>query len=612
MDNALSVPGLHLRGRAGLVGGKPSRLILKFALLELCLSIPFWAIVALAHAHVIPDLQMLNATWSLTPMMAAVILVYRESGARGVKDLFKRCFDYRRIKSKAWYLPIFVLYPSIVFVQYAIALLSGQQVPPPHFTLLVPLAFIGFFLGVFGEELGWTAYALDRMQGKWSALAASALVGIMWASFHAPVWAFSGMSLSWVAWQWIYVVASRVLFVWIYNSTGKSLFAMGLLHPGFGVYWYLFPVSANLGIPSFYDPRNLALTALVMTGIVVFLWGPKTLTRYRFARKAAPARWLPAVAILMGLLVAGLSVPIAANYQRDIRLARERILVGSQIAETPRGPIEYAVAGDGPPVLVAHGAGGGYDQGLDFAGALVQSGFRVIAMSRFGYLRTPLPPDASPAAQADAYAALLDALHIPRAAVVGFSAGAPSSMQFALRYPERTGSLVLFVPAAYPARLEQRSKGAMPKQTSVATRFLFDTALKSDFLLWAAFRLAPRTMLQAVLATPPGVVASASVDERARVAQVSDHLFPFSQRRLGVLNDASITPFLPRYELERIAARTLVLGVADDLYRTYDGARYTAEHVRGARFIGYPSGGHILVGHLDEALSETAAFLKGR
>jgi len=191
-----------------------------------------------------------------------------------------------------------------------------------------------------------------------------------------------------------------------------------------------------------------------------------------------------AVAIFAGFLVIGLFVLVDANYQRDIRQARERISVGSQIIETPYGSIEYAVTGDGPPVLVVHGAGGGFDQGLDLSKVLVQSGFRVIAMSRFGYLRTPLPADASPASQADAYACLLDALSIRRAAVVGFSAGAPSSMQFALRHPERTAALVLLVPAAYPAQLEQRSDGAIPKQTSAGTKFLFDTALKSDFLLW--------------------------------------------------------------------------------------------------------------------------------
>jgi pimeloyl-ACP methyl ester carboxylesterase len=38
---------------------------------------------------------------------------------------------------------------------------------------------------------------------------------------------------------------------------------------------------------------------------------------------------------------------------------------------------------------------------------------------------------------------LLDALEVERAAVVGFSAGGPSVIQFALRHPDRTSGLVL-------------------------------------------------------------------------------------------------------------------------------------------------------------------------
>ena len=79
----------------------------------------------------------------------------------------------------------------------------------------------------------------------------------------------------------------------------------------------------------------------------------------------------------------------------------------------------------------------------------------MIAVSRFGYLRTPLPEDASAAAQADAHACLLDALNIKRAAVLGTSAGGPSSLQFALRHPGRTAALVLLVPAAYAPRPNQ-------------------------------------------------------------------------------------------------------------------------------------------------------------
>jgi pimeloyl-ACP methyl ester carboxylesterase len=290
-------------------------------------------------------------------------------------------------------------------------------------------------------------------------------------------------------------------------------------------------------------------------------------------------------------------------YRRDIDRSFERIATGSQIVQTPCGPIEYTSAGEGEPLLAVHGAGGGFDQvGTD----LVAAGFRMIAMSRFGYLRTPLPADASAVAQADAHACLLDALGIHRAAIFGVSAGAPSSMQFAVRHPERCAALVLLVPAAYVPR----AGGAPSLKTPAWTVLLFDTALRSDFLFWAAIKLARETMIGSILATPPELVEKADADERARVARMLDHILPVSPRRAGLVNDAAVVSALPRYELERIQAPTLVISVADDRYGTYEPARYTAEHIPRARFVGYATGGHLWVGHHKEALAEIAAFLK--
>ena len=320
-----------------------------------------------------------------------------------------------------------------------------------------------------------------------------------------------------------------------------------------------------------------------------------------------PARnVLRIVLILAALVIAALVALTYASYRRDIGRAYDRIATGSQIAQTRCGPIEYAVAGEGPPLLSVHGAGGGFDQGLELAAPLARSGFRVIAVSRFGYLRTPLPTDASAAAQADAHACLLDALNIKRAAVLGTSAGGPSSLQFALRHPDRTAALVLLVPAAYAPRPNQAPAVHTPR----GTPFLFDTALRSDFLFWAMGKLAHDTFIRGILGTPPEVVARASADEQARVGQIMEHILPVSPRRPGLINDGAVVSSLPRYELERIAAPTLAISVSDDLYGTFDGARYTADHVPNARFIGYPSGGHMLVGHNADATSRIAAFLK--
>jgi pimeloyl-ACP methyl ester carboxylesterase len=317
-------------------------------------------------------------------------------------------------------------------------------------------------------------------------------------------------------------------------------------------------------------------------------------------------RFLRIAPILAALVVAGLVALTYSIYRRDIHRAYERISTGSQIAETRCGPIEYATAGEGPPVLSVHGAGGGFDQGLEIAEPLARAGYRVIAMSRFGYLRTPLPPDASAAAQADAHACLLDALNIQRAAVVGTSAGGPSSLQFALRYPDRTAALVLIVPAAYAPRPNEAPSVVTPP----GVPFLFQSALRSDFLFWAMGRVAGNIFIRGILGTPPEVVERADADEQARVRRIREHILPIGPRQQGLINDAVVCSALPRYELEQISAPTLAISAADDLYGTFDGARYTAEHVRHGRFVGYPSGGHMLVGHDAEAKSEVAAFLE--
>ncbi len=297
-------------------------------------------------------------------------------------------------------------------------------------------------------------------------------------------------------------------------------------------------------------------------------------------------------------------------YARDMGRAWARVSAGSQIAQTACGPIEYAEVGTGAPILFIHGAGGGFDQAIDIGAPLADRGFRLIAMSRFGYLRTPLPAEASPEAQAAAHACLLDALNVERAAVLGLSAGGPSAMQFALKYPQRTTALVLMVAAAYPRSQTQTEGGAAPAQTSPAVKILVDAMLRSDFLFWAAPRIAPAAVDEAFLGTPADLIESASPADRAAVDETLEHLLPFSARRLGVLNDAQNENPLPRYDLEHISAATLIISTADDGYGTGPGARYSADHIAGARLIMYPSGGHLLVGHMDGALDEVASFLR--
>ena len=106
---------------------------------------------------------------------------------------------------------------------------------------------------------------------------------------------------------------------------------------------------------------------------------------------------------------------------------------------TSRGLIEHATLGDGdePAVLVIHGTPGGYDQGLCVALRAGPLSLQVIAPSRPGYLGTALDVGKTPRDQADAYADLLDALSIRKAAIVALSGGGPSAIQLAAHHADR-------------------------------------------------------------------------------------------------------------------------------------------------------------------------------
>lgn len=294
------------------------------------------------------------------------------------------------------------------------------------------------------------------------------------------------------------------------------------------------------------------------------------------------------------------------RFQRELREAQLRVSTGSLLADTASGPIEYAQQGRGEPLLVVHGAGGGFDQGLLFARGLPERGFNVMAMSRFGYLRTPLPQDASPQAQADAHASLLDTVQIEKATIIGASAGAPSAMQFAIRHPHRCSGLILLVPLTWapgdvPASVHRPARAA-----ELILRWL----IISDPVYWMALRLARELVIATVLGTPPALVRAADTSEQMRIDEVLHSVLPLKSRAAGLRNDARVAVSLPRYDLEGIRVPTLVIALRDDLYGMFAGAQYTAQHVNGAELVCYDRGGHLWVGHQDAVMEAIASFAR--
>jgi pimeloyl-ACP methyl ester carboxylesterase len=295
-------------------------------------------------------------------------------------------------------------------------------------------------------------------------------------------------------------------------------------------------------------------------------------------------------------LAAG-SVVVGHRFRVDLHAAQARAAQGARVVQTRCGAMEYQDAGNGAPLLVIHGAGGGHDQGMAFARPLLEAGFRVIAVSRFGYLGAPLPADASPAAQADAIVCLLDALGVDRVAVIGISAGGLSATETAIRHPDRVSSLALVVPLAYtPANAERNAR-----PPSRATRLL-DWMVGSDFVYWSALHLARDQVIARVLGTPPELVREASAEDQARIQSMLEDILPVSARAAGLRNESWQATHVQPMALEKIVAPTLIVSARDDGYGTYANAEYLAPRIAGARFIGFERGGHMLVGHDAEVM----------
>jgi pimeloyl-ACP methyl ester carboxylesterase len=258
------------------------------------------------------------------------------------------------------------------------------------------------------------------------------------------------------------------------------------------------------------------------------------------------------------------------------------------------GTIEYAERGEGSPVLVLHGIFGGFDAAYLTVDPWIGDGFHVAAPSRFGCLDSSLPPNATVADQADAYAVLLNALGIERAAVVGFSAGTVSAMQFGLRHPDRITALVL-MSGHYPQK-HYRLPG-------LPLRLLY-----TDRVFWALKRFTPE-LLGRICGIPKGFCASPA--ERQALESIMEGLFPIGPRRLGAIFDTLVSePDVDNFPLEAIGVPTLMIHAADDALARYGTATAAVARIPGARLVTIQRGGHLYLGAEARVRQEVAAFIR--
>lgn len=255
---------------------------LTFVLLVFGLSVPFWVAGALTD-QLMPGLSV-SALMAFCPMMAACVLMYRRNGASGLADLLSRSIDFKRVTSLAWYVPALLLMPAVSVLVYALMRWMEMPVPEPQLPVMASLLmFIGFLFLALGEELGWTAYLLDPLQIRWNALQAALILGVVSVMWHLVPLLLLHRTLSWIAWWCLYSTGARILIVWLYNNTGKSVFAVSLFHATLNLAYVAFPVYG-----SHFDMRLGGLAMAFAAAIVTATWGAKTLARFSVPAGATP------------------------------------------------------------------------------------------------------------------------------------------------------------------------------------------------------------------------------------------------------------------------------------------------------------------------------------
>ena len=295
-----------------------------------------------------------------------------------------------------------------------------------------------------------------------------------------------------------------------------------------------------------------------------------------------------AATILRWFLIAVIVVVvlISAAYFRDIHRAYERIRGRGAVISSPYGDIEYTEGGSGPPVLVIHGSGGGYDQGeLVVRAAALGEHFHWLTPSRFGYLRSTFHEGATFDDQAHAYAYLLDRLGINKVAVVALSHGGPSALLFAVLHPERISSLTL-ISCGVASSSTQDQEQANRKGEMLTTIF------KHDPLYWAVSKLM-RKQLMELMGAGHAIIAGLNSGQRDLVDRIIDYMNPVSPRAAGVVFDNKAA--MPNDRIAAIQAPTLIIHATDDALQLYHNAEFAASTIPGARLARFERGGHFLM-----------------
>jgi len=311
-------------------------------------------------------------------------------------------------------------------------------------------------------------------------------------------------------------------------------------------------------------------------------------------------RWLGRALFVLFVLVLLACCLEAMKFERWKERKLARLNGGSTVVQTAAGSIEYAESGKGPAVLICHGAPGGYDQALLLGEGLAKEGFRVIAPSRPGFLRTPLTSGMLFDEQADALADLLDKLGIKTASVLGFSTGAQVAARFAIRHPDRTNALVLISPVTKQYACDPRTQSPLLAEAALS-------GATGDMGSWVFVEQAkrdPRWMLNAVLA----VDTTLKPAEREKIVDyvlghpeqleffrnLIETQARLSPRETGTRNDLLLVRALEPVSYEKILSPILIVNGDADAGGAWVDPGVSTEKAASAQILLVKGAGHLV------------------
>jgi len=266
----------------------------------------------------------------------------------------------------------------------------------------------------------------------------------------------------------------------------------------------------------------------------------------------------------------------------------------SEVAKTSRGLVEYAFRGEGPVVVTIHGGPGGYDQGLLLGETFRSAGFRILSISRPGYLRTPLETGRTFEEQADAIAALLDTLGLDKILLAHGSAGGPTGYTFARRHPDRV--------------IAQIAIDSVCMRYVVHVTKMQEALFMSKFGLWLTnFSLNhfPKATLKQLYASESSLnrkdiekIVGEVIQDPWKLANVTCLMQTaggdkITERKIGLNNDLEMFAKLDKLPLDGITSPTLIFHGDSDKDVFPEQAEYAHKNIPNSELYWIPKASHI-------------------